>query len=192
MQACMPLTWSESVGPSVRGSVAVRAVFGEPGDRAVDEAGVVRAQRFVVEAQALHHAGAEILEHHVGLPCHPAEGLLPGRRGDVEGEAQLVAVECAEVVAVTRRVRAQPELAECVPALRALDLDDPGAEIGELQPRVRARDELPQLENADAFQRTRHGVLALHVILRAQPEESAFRFPANSGSFATLRMTITA
>src|SRR5207247_11417458 len=93
---------------------------------------------------------------------------LPARRIDVQGDAQLVAVECAEVVAVTRRVRIESELAECVPALRALDLDDPGAEIGELQPRVRARDELPQLENAYTSQRTRHARSAVSRACRSR------------------------
>ena len=148
--------------------LAVRAVLGEPGDRAVDEAGVHRAQGLVIETEPLHHPRPEILQHHVGLPRHPAKRLLSARRIEVQGDAQLVAVECAEVVAVTRGVRIESELAECVPAPRPLDLDDPGAEIGELQPRVRARDELPQLENADAFQRARHARSAVSRACRSR------------------------
>src|SRR5258708_6485881 len=104
----------------------------------------------------------------VGLPRHPAERFLPARRIDIQRDAQLVAVERAEVVAVPLRIRAETELPERVPALGPFDLDHPGAEIGELQPRVGAGDELPQLEDADAFQRAGHARSAVSRVCRSR------------------------
>ena len=53
----------------------VGAVLPVAGERAVDQARVDAAQRLVVHAQALHHAGAEALQHHVRRLRQPVEDV---------------------------------------------------------------------------------------------------------------------
>ena len=98
------------------------------------------------EPELLHHAGAEILQDHVGPARELAERFLAARRVDVEREAQFVPVEGAEVVAVAF-AGGETELAEGVALPGALHFYDGGAEVGELQPRVRPCDELPKLDS---------------------------------------------
>ena len=49
-----------------------RAGLAEGGDRAVDEGGVFLCQRWVIETEFRHHAGAEVFEQDVGRPREAA------------------------------------------------------------------------------------------------------------------------
>ena len=80
-------------------SVASRA---EPGDRAVDEAGIHRTQVGVGQPEPRHHAGPEVLDHDVGGCREPAR-LGEARVGrEVECDRALVAVDAAEVRGLVR------------------------------------------------------------------------------------------
>ena len=59
----------------VPGAVAVGAVLPVAGDRAVDEAGVLRAQPLVADAEPVEHAGAERLEQDVVVADEPQQHL---------------------------------------------------------------------------------------------------------------------
>ena len=102
------------------------------GDRAIDQPRIDLAQRLVAEPEAVHHAGAEILDQDIGFRDQPMNerdriGIL-----EVEREASLSRIELAEIgaVAVADR-RAQPH----VVAFRRLDLDHLRADVGQ-QPRA--------------------------------------------------------
>ena len=87
----------------VAGPVAVRAVLAEPGDRAVDEPLVARAQRGVVEAVAL--ARSPTLKFSTTTSHAAASRLrdrLPLGAGDVERDRLLAAVGREEVRGVGR------------------------------------------------------------------------------------------
>ena len=61
--------------------------------RAVDQARVAGRQGVVVDAQALDHAGAEALQHDVGLIGEAVEDLAGGVGLEVEGQRSLIAAQ---------------------------------------------------------------------------------------------------
>ena len=97
-------------------------------DRAIDQFRVERAQRLMIELQAAHHAGAEILDQDVRGCDQAAHRLCALLRFEVEHEALLADIELAEGrgAAVAHR-RAGPHRL----ALGGLDLDDLGAHVGQ-------------------------------------------------------------
>src|SRR3546814_1055135 len=50
----------------------------------IDQARIARTDHGIVEAQALHRAGREILDQHVGLLEQPADDLMAFRRFEVD------------------------------------------------------------------------------------------------------------
>ncbi len=106
----------------VAGPGGLGAALSEAGDRAVDEPRVQLAERSVAEAEALHGAGTEVLDHHVGLGEETAENGLPVRRLHVEGQALLVAVDRHEIRRLAPR-EGRPA-ARVVALARLLDFDD--------------------------------------------------------------------
>src|SRR6202007_1970055 len=100
------------------------------GDGAPDEARVDLPQPALAEPEALHRAGAEVLDQDVrALRQRPRQlEVLP--RVQVEHDAALVAVDRLEVRGgAVRRPRRPPGAG--VVALRALDLDRGSADIAE-------------------------------------------------------------
>ena len=110
-------------------------------------------QRLPAEAQPLHHAGPEILQHHVGAVDQIPEDLEIGGVLEVEPDAALVAVPQHEgrALAFDEGRRAAHGI-----ALRAFDLDDVGAEIAQLHAAERARQVRRQVEDHQAVERARH------------------------------------
>ena len=102
----------------------------EARDRAVDDARVHGPQLVEAQTEALHHAGPEVLHHHVGgLGESPGHGQ--SRVGaEVADDAALVAVHRPEVGGVALRVDRREPLPGVVTG-RALDLDHVGAEVGQ-------------------------------------------------------------
>ena len=74
------------------GLLDIGAVGAVAGGGGIDQAGLARLQRLVAEAQLLHHAGAEILRHHVGGIDQAQRELAALGRLEVDGDAALVAV----------------------------------------------------------------------------------------------------
>ncbi len=82
------------------GTAAIGTVLAEAGDAAIDDARIDRAQRLVVDAEAMLDVGAVVLDQHVGLRRHAPQDLLARLLLQVEGQAALVAVEVLEIEAV--------------------------------------------------------------------------------------------
>ena len=107
-------------------------------------------QRVVADAEAVHDAGPEALDDHVGGGGELAERVDAG-----------VGLQ----VARDRPARARPHLVPVVGAervaARRLDLDHVRALLGEEQHPERARDAPRQVEDADAVERASHRVVSL-------------------------------
>jgi hypothetical protein len=98
-------------------------------DRAVDETWLDLGQRFIAEAERLHGAGPEVLQHHVALAGQALEQLAALGSLQIHRDALLAAVDRHEV----RRFAAQERRprARVVALARLLDLDDLGAHVTE-------------------------------------------------------------
>ncbi len=139
----------------VAGAVRVRARLAEARHRAIDEAGLHGRERRVVEPVFRELADLVVLEHDVALRGELADDPLALGRRDIDRHRALVAVRgevvrgFAGVGAVRRlQVRRAP-VPGVVAALRALDLDHVGAEIGKRLRAPRAREHAAQVQDAD-------------------------------------------
>ena len=127
-------------GPSGR-----NARLAVAGNRAVDDPRIDCRKGFVVEAQALHHAGTEVLRDHVGPGGEVQRELAAFRIFHVEHDALLARIEAAEIRAVAAAVGGLPErlAAAHVVAFGGFDLDDLGAEDPQAGACSRARQSRP-------------------------------------------------
>ena len=139
----------------VGGLARARAVLAEPGDRRVDERGVLLAQRLVAHAELVHRARAEVLDHDVRAPHQLAQELLALGRLEVERDAELVAVELGEEAAEAPVALADErrEVPRVVGLVRVLDLDHGRAEVAEHHRAVRAGDDARDVQDGHPAQR---------------------------------------
>ena len=72
--------------------VAPRAGLAEPGDRHGDDVGIVAGEGLMVDPEAGHHTGPEVVHHHVGGFHKPVQQLLAGAGLQVEHNALLAPV----------------------------------------------------------------------------------------------------
>ena len=128
------------------GPVGVRPILAEAGDAGVDEARIDARQRLVVDAQALLHAGPEILHDHVRLLHHALERGEAFRRLEVQRHAALVAVQVLEVGALARAAH------RLLRPGRRFDLDDVGAPVGELARASRPGPHAGEVEDGETGQ----------------------------------------
>ena len=120
-------------------------VFGaKAGDRAVDQALVCRRHRFCAEAEAVHDAGAEVLDEHVGLADEATGDLEVVRLLEVEDDAALAALEDGVGLVAPARSAGR------------VDADDLGALVGEHHRRQRPGEVLPEVEHADTIENSCH------------------------------------
>src|SRR6185312_16670202 len=107
------------------------------------------------EAQAVHHARAKVVHHDVRAFDQRLDPLeIPGSL-QVRREALLVAVDGVKERAVrAERLVRELQLAGEITALRALHLDDLGAEVGQPQAAGRSRQELTEIEDPHPCERT--------------------------------------
>ena len=130
------------------GAVAVRSVLAEAGDAREDDARVDLLERFVVDAEAELHVGPVVLDHDVGGLRQLHEDRDALRVLEIERDRALVAVQVLEIRPVARA--AHGVLLE---AGRRFDLDDVGAEVGELAHAGRPGAHARQVEDAKARER---------------------------------------
>src|SRR3954465_986353 len=125
--------------------------------RRVDQPRVELVEVLPGEAEAIHHAGAEVLHDDVGLVDQLAEDLLALVRLHVEGERPLVAVQHREVERVHVGQVAQLAAGD-VPAAGLLDLDDVGSHPGQELRADRAGLHVRHVKDADTLEglRNRH------------------------------------
>ena len=129
-----------------------RPVVAERPQRAIDEPGVRGTQARRVEAEILHDARPHVLHQHVAA----TDVLLePGdRRGitQIQREAALVVIHGVKRIGGIRREQRTP-IARVIAAVRPLELDHVGTQVGEDPSRERARQILGDLDHLDPAQR---------------------------------------
>src|SRR5260370_1938476 len=118
------------------GTIDVRAVLPEAGDRDQDDAGIQGSEPVVVKAHRLHDAGAEVFEDDVRFLDELAEQLFPFAVAQVDAHALLAAIVDTEVHALTADER---RMLAGLLTIQALDLDHPGPEVAEQHPPPPAR-----------------------------------------------------
>src|SRR6185437_180551 len=129
----------------------------EAGDPAVDEARVDRGERLVAEPEAVHHPAPEVLPHHVGAGHQALDDLDRLPAAQVEGDRALVAVHGEERGGhLPLGPRAVGGRDARLVALVGLDLDDVGAQEGQLVGAVGAGEVAGEVEDADAGERLGH------------------------------------
>ena len=114
----------------------------------IDEARVERRRVGVTEAEPVHGAEREILDHHVGLADQRLDRRPAFGRFQVDGEAPLVAAVHAE--------EAGPgagEMARAIAGRRRLELQHISSEIGQEHAAGRSHDRVAELQNRDIRQR---------------------------------------
>ena len=115
--------------------------------------GFFAEQRLRRKAQRLELAGAHVLDQHAGVGDEPPQIRLALVGLEVERDGLLVAVGELPEIGVGL-ARTGPAHAAGRIATRRLDLDDLGAEIGEVSPGSRAGHHRGELDDADARERT--------------------------------------
>src|SRR5205085_4152741 len=123
------------------------AITGQPG---INEARVELFKTRIIDAEASRHRGPEILDQHIGALDHAVQDRESLLLLQIEGNGALAAIGPEEKASLTRQ--AGGELAQHV-ALRRLDLDDVGAEIGEERATVGPCQITAEIEHRDAAER---------------------------------------
>jgi hypothetical protein len=121
--------------------IAVGPVGTEGGHGAVDQARIEGAQGGRVHAEALGHAGAHVLDEHVGRLDQTLQHLAPRRLLEIDGDRALAAIPAVEA----------GELAEGV-ALQRLHLDDARSQVGEHHGAVGPREIRRAVQHGDAVE----------------------------------------
>jgi hypothetical protein len=103
------------------------------------------------EPPALHGAGAEVLDQHVGVGRQSAHDVLRGRVFQVQRHRALVAR--LHLPPDRGAVFEQPPFAQRVARAGGFDLDHIGAEIRQRLGRERPGDQLPEFEDLEAGKR---------------------------------------
>ena len=132
----------------VRGSFRVGTGVPESGDGGVDQTGVEILYGFVVQAEALHSAGAEVLEQYIRHRDELLQDLLRLQRAEIQGDPSLAPVHAVEVHALA--LLEGPHLPGVVPHAGQFDLDHLRAQIGEQHPRVGAGQHSGDVEDSDS------------------------------------------
>ena len=163
MNQGLPVLAAEDVGHAAEGVldylgrpvIAVRPGLAEVGNGHHDNVRVDGADGVVAEAERRHDAGAEVLDHHVGLRGQ-SQGDVPAHPGlEVQGHAALARVQVQERQAhllVRLIVGERPQAARRVTAARPLDLHDVGAEVGKQLGAVRPGHVVCKVQHANAVE----------------------------------------
>ena len=127
-----------------------RAVVAEAGDGQDHQRGIQRVHVRGREPEPVQHAGAEVLDHDVGAFQQFAQNRPPVVALQVQGDGLLVAVAGQEVrglgIVLGADERRTPA-AGVVSGARVLDLDDPGAQVGQHHTGVRAGEGAAQVHD---------------------------------------------
>ena len=98
--------------------------------------------------EAIHDAGGEVLDQHVGLGDQREEDLLAARLLEVEHHQLLVGVQHDQRIGLDLALAAAHDV-----ALRRLDLEHARAHEAELQAAIGAVVDLPEIEHEHAVER---------------------------------------
>ena len=135
---------------------------GEPiaGAHRIDQPRIEPRERFVAEAHAVHHAGAEVADDNIAPLDQPQRGVARLRLARVEDDRALVAVERAEHRPDEPRRIVRDGSARQIAGARPLDLDHVGAVISQHLGGARPHHHLGEVDDLDAVERQRLGVHA--------------------------------
>ena len=155
----------------IAGATGIRPMLSKAGDRAIDQPGIDRCQRVVIEAVFRQPANLEILDHDVAVRDQFAKDRRALRRSDVDGKRSLVAVDGREIcrsgggvargIAGHRIHKGRSPAARIIAGSGPLDLDNVGAEIAKHLRGPGAGQNPRQIKNPEMRQRPgfpRHGV----------------------------------
>ena len=143
---------------------AVGPVLPEARDRGHHQAGILRRERIVAEAEPRHDAGPEVLDHDIGRDAEVPRGLEAVLALQVERHGALVAVPEHEGRALA--LHEGRRLAHRF-AFGTLHLDDIGALVGEQHRAIGSRKIGGKVDDSKPFQCPGHGALASHEISAA-------------------------
>ncbi len=138
------------------GLVAPRPVGPERRQGAVDEPGIERPERRVVDAELLGHAVAVALEHDIRGSHQAIEGFAAQGVPEIDAEGALVAVD-GEMQDALARAGYAVDRSGRVRRLTRLDLDDVGSHVGQVHAARGPGDEMRQLQDAHALERSSRG-----------------------------------
>ena len=142
--------------------LAPGAALAKARQRAVDEPRIGLSQSVVAQAVAGEVAVLVVLDQDIEARRERAHERLSLGRRDIHRDRLLAAIRRGEIGRIARlATRAvldprRPESARVVAALWPLDLDDLGAQIGQILPGPRAREHARQIQDADVRQRACH------------------------------------
>ena len=156
----------------VRRPGRVRAGLPEGRGARVNDLRIDGTHGLVADAQAIHRAGAKVLDDHVGRLCHAQKHRLASRRLQIEPQAALVPVLRHELHAfAVHELVAQ--VAGEVAARRLFDLNDVGAQIAEQHGADRTGRHDAQVEDGVAAQRHWFGLFAHGCLLACRAVSGA-------------------
>ena len=127
--------------------IRIGPILAEAGNARIDQARIDLAQRFVIDAEALLHGRAEILDQYVRLLDQALEGGEPLRRFQIERHTALVAMQVLKIRSLAWSAH------RLIGIGRRLDFDDVGAPIGELARAGRPGPHPRQVEHGEARKR---------------------------------------
>ncbi len=153
----------------VRGAAGIGAVLAEGADRAIDDAGILRRDRLVADAEARRDAGPERFDQHVGLAGETEEIGAALLALEVEHDALLAAPHVAEEH--RGALVGRQDVAAGIALARRLDLDHLGAVIGQRRGEIRPRQEPGEVDDLDALKF--HDALPSNASLSAPSGEQA-------------------
>src|SRR5882724_1283262 len=148
----------------VAGPLAIRTGLAEAGDRAVDQARIRLTQIFIPQAVPREITVLVVLDHDIALGGELTRDRLTLGDGDVESQRFLAAVRRAEIGRVLRLLALPvtdpgwPEGARIITWTGALDLDDLGAEIGEVLACPGPGENARQIEDTNVRKRAGHAL----------------------------------
>jgi len=117
------------------------------------------AQLLVAELEAREQRGAQVRQKNIGALDQAVHDFATALGLEIERQALLVAIDDQEILVPVAHGQALQALhaAALVPALRPLDLDHLGTEIGQVLGAHRPLEPHRQIDDPNSFERPRHG-----------------------------------
>jgi hypothetical protein len=164
-----------------RRAIAIGTILSKAGNRAVDDARLMRADAFVVNPELFDGADAQVLEDDVGGLEQAKEQRLAVGMLQVERDALLVAIQVHEVRRLAGIERRSPGARDF--ALGRLDLDHRGAVVPEHRRGKWPRQRVGQVEDGDVVEWRRHaGLINYHPCLMPSLRPPRVRRSAKAGA----------
>jgi hypothetical protein len=133
----------------VRGTIPVRSILSEAGQRTVDEPRMDLLQCVIAQTDPFHASRTKGVDQNVGFRKHRQKDIAAGRILQVQGHGTLVAVDDMEIT--SQCFHQGGHLAESVRPPRIFDLHDIGAEVCQHLAAERSGKKRGQVEHTDSL-----------------------------------------